>query len=59
MSAEKLADILKSRLTKLADDFPDMTGAECAECLRMEADCMREVVIELAPALTRKLPNER
>lgn len=48
---QKIVEIIKSRLSKLADDFPEMTGVECAEILRAEIECLGPVIKELSKAL--------
>lgn len=43
LTPEKFAELIVSRLTLLADDFSEMSGAECAEILRAEIECIAKL----------------
>lgn len=51
MSNNQLIDIIVSRLSHLGEAFEDplLTGAECAELLKFEVACIRELKTD-APA---------
>lgn len=43
MKPDQILTLIIKRLSKLAEDFPEFTGEECAEILRAEIHCLESM----------------